>query len=405
MVPTTRRSNGTTATLAAALLALAALLGSAGSAGAVVPPDFRAVRINLNSVASGLTGPVLVTNAHDGSHRLFIVEQRGVIKIWKSGKVLGPAFLDIRSKVKASSEQGLLALAFHPNYKHNHKFYVLYTARGTGDVTVAEFRSSTTNKNRAPATTYRRVLSIRHRTNTNHNGGMLAFGKYNGFLYISVGDGGGGGDVDNHAQSRGSLLGKMLRIDVDATSPGKAYRIPTNNPYAKSTIAKREIWARGLRNPWRFSFDRANGDLWIGDVGQGAWEEVDRATLASGGGRGLNFGWHVMEGDACYQPSSGCVTTGLTTPIAVYDHGTGCAIIGGYVYRGPQAILAGAYLFSDVCSGKIWSIVAAGPKPQTPTEMASTGLGITSFGEGESGTVYVTAQDGHVYRLSAAVRP
>ncbi len=406
MGPSLRRTRRPVAGITAVLLALAALMGSAASTAAVAPPpDFSNVSINLNSIATGLNGPVQVTNAHDGSHRLFIVEQRGVIKVWKSGKVLGPAFLDIRSKVKFSGEEGLLALAFHPDYKHNHKFYVLYTAKGTGDVTVAEFRSSSTNKNHTSTTTYRRLLSIRHRANTNHNGGMLAFGKYNGYLYISVGDGGGAGDVDNHAQSRGSLLGKLLRIDVNGRAPGRAYRIPSNNPYAKSSVARREIWSRGLRNPWRFSFDRATGDLWIGDVGQGAWEEVDRATLASGGGRGLNFGWHVMEGDACYQPSSGCVTTGLTTPIAVYDHGQGCAIIGGYVYRGPQAILTGAYLFSDVCSGTIWSIVAAGPKPQTPTVMASTGLGITSFGEGESGTVYVTAQDGHVYRLSAALRP
>ncbi len=405
MTPVATRSRRALASVAATALALGMLLSSVATAAAVVPTDFSTVSVGLTSVAGGLNGPVQVTNAHDGSHRLFIVEQRGVIKIWRSGKVLAKPFLDMRSKVRFSGEQGLLALAFHPNYKHNHKFYVLFTAKATGDVTVAEFRSSTTNANRTSITTYRRLLTIRHRANTNHNGGMLAFGKKNGLLYISVGDGGGGGDVDNHAQSRTSLLGKLLRIDVDGRSPGKAYKIPPNNPYAKSKVYKREIWSIGLRNPWRFSFDRANGDLWIGDVGQGAWEEVDHARLLGGGGRGLNFGWHVMEGDACYQPASGCVTGGLTMPVAVYDHSQGCAIIGGYVYRGPLALLTGAYLFSDVCSGKIWSIVAAGPNPQTPTEMASTGLGITSFGEGESGTVYVTAQDGHVYRLTAALRP
>ena len=347
--------------------------------------------------------PVLVTNAADGSHRLFVVEQRGVIKVWRSGHGLS-TFLDMRTKVEFSSEQGLLALAFHPNYERNRKFYVLFTEKGTGDVIVAEYKASATNKNKASPTSFRRLLRIGHRVNTNHNGGMLAFGKKNGYLYISVGDGGGGGDTPNNAQTLTSRLGKLLRIDVNG-GPGAwptGSRRTTRTPRARSY--KREIWSRGLRNPWRFSFDRLTGDTWIGDVGQDNWEEVDHATLAGTGGRADNYGWHIIEGNACYQPSSGCDMTGLKLPVAVYDHGMGCAIIGGYVYRGPQTLLQGAYLFSDVCSGKIWSIVAAGPTPQTPTEMADTGLGITSFGEGESGTVYVTAQDGHVYRLTAASR-
>ena len=303
-----------------------------------------------------------------------------------------------------SSEQGLLALAFHPDYEHNRKFYVLFTEKGTGDVIVAEYKASTVDRNKASSSSFRRLLRIGHRDNTNHNGGMLAFGKKNGYLYISVGDGGGGGDTPNNAQNLGSRLGKLLRIDVNGTQTGLAYRIPSNNPWAKSKTAKREIWSYGLRNPWRFSFDRLTGDTWIGDVGQGAWEEVDKAAIAGSGGRAANYGWHIMEGNACYQPSSGCPMTGLQLPVAVYDHGAGCAIIGGYVYRGPETLLRGAYLFSDVCSGTIWSIVAAGPSTQTPTVMANTGLGITSFGEGESGTVYVTAQDGNVYKLTAATR-
>jgi glucose/arabinose dehydrogenase len=402
MTPTTRPSRRWPALLAALALALAAVLGDA-SGSAAAPPDYSNVAIGLTSFMSGLSGPVQVTNAGDGSKRLFVVEQRGVIKVWRAGHGLA-TFLDIRSKVAFGGERGLLALAFHPNYKRNRKFYVLFTEKGTGDVIVAEFKASATNRNRAVASSFRRLLRIGHRTNANHNGGMLAFGTKNGYLYISVGDGGGAGDTPNNAQSRRSRLGKILRIDVNGRTPGLAYRIPKNNPYARSKTYKREIWSRGLRNPWRFSFDRLTGDMWIGDVGQAAWEEVDHALLSGSGGRNANYGWHVMEGNACYQPSSGCVTTGLTMPVAVYDHSQGCAIIGGYVYRGPQAILRGAYLFSDVCSGKIWSIVADGPSGQSPTLMADTGLGITSFGEGESGTVYVTAQNGHVYRLTASSR-
>jgi glucose/arabinose dehydrogenase len=401
MTPTTRRTHRSLAGLTALVLAVAALLGSAGGSAAAVPPDYSNVGIGLTSFMSGLSGPVQVTNAGDGSKRLFVVEQRGVIKVWRSGHGLS-TFLDMRSRVAFGGERGLLALAFHPSFERNRKFYVLFTEKGTGDVIVAEFKASASNRNRAVPSSFRRLLRIGHRAHANHNGGMLAFGTRNGFLYISVGDGGGAGDTANNAQSRKTRLGKILRIDVNGTSSGLAYRIPRNNPYAHSLIYKREIWSRGLRNPWRFSFDRLTGDLWIGDVGQGAWEEIDHATLSGTGGRDANYGWHVMEGNACYQ--TGCDTAGFTMPVAVYDHSQGCAVIGGYVYRGPQAILRGAYLFSDVCSGKIWSIVAAGPSPQTPTLMADTGLGITSFGEGESGTVYITAQNGHVYRLSAFSR-
>jgi glucose/arabinose dehydrogenase len=397
------RSTRAIAPVAALGLALMALLVSTGQALAVVPADYSNVSVGLSSVQGGLNGPVLVTNAGDGSGRLFVVEQRGVIKVFRVGHS-ATTFLDMRSRVELSSERGLLALAFHPSYERNRKFYVLFTEKGTGDVIVAEYKASASNRNKASSSSFRRLLRIGHRVNANHNGGMLAFGKSNGFLYISVGDGGGGGDTPNNAQSLTSRLGKLLRIDVNGRTGSLPYAIPPNNPYASSKVFKREIWSRGLRNPWRFSFDRLTGDTWIGDVGQENWEEVDHATLKGTGGRANNYGWHITEGDVCYNPSSGCDMTGLKAPVTVYDHGMGCAIIGGYVYRGPLTLLKGAYLFSDVCSGKIWSIVAAGPTPQTPTEMADTGLGITSFGEGENGTVYVTAQNGQVYRLSAALR-
>ncbi|MDP9482285.1 MAG: PQQ-dependent sugar dehydrogenase [Chloroflexota bacterium] len=417
MTATSHRASRALAPLMALSLALVALVAGATASAAATsaaapapaparivaapPADYSNVSIGLTSVMSGLNGPILVTNAGDRSRRLFVVEQRGVIKVWRSGRL--SVFLDMRARVELSGEQGLLALAFHPAYERNRKFYVLFTEKGTGDVIVAEYKASTGNRNKASTTSFRRLLRVGHRVNTNHNGGMLAFGS-KGYLYISIGDGGGGGDAPNNAQNRRTLLGKIVRIDVNGRTGRLAYRIPPNNPYATSRTLKREIWSYGLRNPWRFSFDRLNGDLWIGDVGQSAWEEIDRSTRA-GGGRGVNYGWRIMEGNDCFQPSSGCDMTGLQKPIAVYDHAQGCAVIGGYVYRGPLTLLKGAYLFSDVCSGTIWSIVAAGPSPQTPTPMASTGLGITSFGEGESGTVYVTAQDGHVYRLTATARP
>ena len=311
MEPTRRHARRSIAPLAALGLALVALIGLAGSSLAVVPADYSNVVVGLQPFMTGLDGPVLVTNAGDGSRRLFVVEQRGVIKVWRSGHALS-TFLDMRSKVESSSEQGLLALAFHPDYEHNRKFYVLFTEKGTGDVIVAEYKASTVDRNKASSSSFRRLLRIGHRDNTNHNGGMLAFGKKNGYLYISVGDGGGGGDTPNNAQNLGSRLGKLLRIDVNGTQTGLAYRIPSNNPWAKSKTAKREIWSYGLRNPWRFSFDRLTGDTWIGDVGQGAWEEVDKAAIAGSGGRAANYGWHIMEGNACYQPSSGCPTTGFS---------------------------------------------------------------------------------------------
>ena len=255
MAPTKATTARAIAPLTAIGLALAMLIGLAGPSLAVVPPDYSNVSIGLQPFMSGLSGPVQVTNAKDGSRRLFVVEQRGVIKVWSSSHGLA-TFLDMRTKVESSSEQGLLALAFHPDYKHNRKFYVLFTEKGTGDVIVAEYKASTANRNRASTSSFRRLLRIGHRDNTNHNGGMLAFGKKNGYLYISVGDGGGGGDTPNNAQNLQSRLGKLLRIDVNGTQKGLAYRIPANNPWAKSTTKKREIWSYGLRNPWRFSFDR-----------------------------------------------------------------------------------------------------------------------------------------------------
>jgi len=365
--------------------------------------DFSRVEVGLSTAMTGFVDPIFLTNAGDGSRRLFIVEQRGVIKVSKRGQVLPMPFLDLQSRVLSGGERGLLGLAFHPEHATNRKFYLFFTERASDDLIIAEMRASVRNRDRALLGSFRRLLRVPHRRHANHNGGMLAFGE-DGLLYIATGDGGGGGDPDNHAQSRTSRLGKLLRIDVDGRSGGLAYRIPPTNPHATSTTFKREIWSLGLRNPFRFSFDRRTGDLWIGDVGQGRFEEVDRATEASGGGRAVNFGWRLLEGRACFQPASDCNRAGKQAPLTVYDHSEGCAVIGGYVYRGPIAILRGAYLFSDVCSGEIWSVVAKGAARQRKVLMAETDLPISSFGESETGVLFVTALDGNVYRLTATRR-
>jgi len=383
------------ATAVAALL-VAVLLAS----GATPPPTSAAITLGLATVATGIAQPVALANAGDGSGRLFVVEQAGRIRvISKSGTLLGTPFLDIRSRVSCCGEQGLLGLAFHPKYETNGRLYVAYTD-GDGALVVAEHRRLSTNRNRA-STKERRIIRIPHPGYGNHNGGQLAFGP-DGYLYIGTGDGGGGGDPDENGQSRRTLLGKILRIAPNVTSSTPAYRIPSTNPWAKSTTIRREIWSYGLRNPWRFSFDRRTGSLWVADVGQSTWEEVNRALASAGGGRGVNFGWDQYEGRTCFEGP--CTSTGKTFPLAVYAHGTnGCSVTGGYVYRGSRyPVLAGRYVFGDYCSGRIWSVSAGGASRQTQTLLRDTSLAISAFGEGEDGTLYVLDyQGGRVLRISA----
>ena len=373
--------------LAAALLAVALLLPAPPGG----PPNAAAAPVlELEPVVTGLAGPVLVT--HAGDERLFIVEQTGRIRVLSGGNVL--TFLDIEDRVLDGGERGLLGLAFHPQYASNGRFFVFYT-RSDGDLQISEFERSAGDANAAD-TTERELLRIEHSANTNHNGGMLAFGP-DGKLYIGTGDGGGRGDPLGSGQNINSQLGKILRMDVDVASP--ATQPPSDNPFVGIT-GDDLVWSLGLRNPWRFSFDRATGDLWVADVGQGSWEEVNRATAASGHGRGVNFGWNVMEGAHCYNATS-CNQSGLTLPLAEYGHGSGdCSVTGGYVYRGSAApALAGRYLFGDYCSGRIWSVSAGGPATQTPMLLADTSHNITSFGEDAAGHVYVVAHAGAVYRL------
>ena len=364
------------------------------------PRQLPPVSISLKTVMSGLPSPIGVSIA-PGDPRLFVIGQSGKIVIVRDGKAVG-TFLDISARISCCGERGLLGLAFHPKYATNGLFFVRYTDPA-GDLRVSEFRVGA-SPDRADAASERILLTIPHPNFANHNGGRIEFGP-DGYLYIGTGDGGSGGDPNNHGQSLATLLGKMLRIDVDHASGGKPYAIPETNPFVGRSDALPEIFAYGLRNPYSFSFDRLTGDLWIGDVGQDLWEEVDRATAASGGGLGLDYGWSVMEGNHCYKPSSDCIKGGLSLPLAEYNHGAndsiGCAIIGGYVYRGTtHPELEGRYFFGDECSGHIWDVTAAGPATQAPQLLLSSKVNIDGWGQDSSGELYVVASNGTLYQLA-----
>jgi glucose/arabinose dehydrogenase len=341
----------------------------------------------LQQVALGYNAPVVVTGARDGSGRLFVVEQQGRILI-----VGGGVFLDISTLVDSSSnEQGLLGLAFHPDFANNGYFYVNYThdpAGSTPDVTrVSRFQVSVGDPNSADSSSEKILLSF-DQTAPNHNGGDLHFGP-DGYLYIATGDGGGVEDPNDHGQSLDILLGKILRIDVDTGNP---YEIPQDNPFVGNGDARDEIWAYGLRNPWRFSFDRLNGDLFIGDVGQQAREEIDLQRASSGGGE--NYGWSCMEGDlgVNFNPCDG---EPLTAPILVYGHDPECSVTGGFLYRGNIGGLHGRYVFADYCSGVIWFANESSGVWSTEVFQDTT-MNISSFGEDDDGELYVLDHNGGV---------
>jgi glucose/arabinose dehydrogenase len=363
----------------------------APAATAPAAPNDPAAAIALQLVTKDLNQPVYVTHAGDGSGRLFVVEKAGTIALLRDGKPAAAPFLDITSLVNSDgNEQGLLGLAFHPQYAKNGRFFVYYTARN-GDDTLARYQVSGDPDHADPATGT--VLFAVPDPAPNHNGGMLAFGP-DGYLYAGLGDGGSAGDPWDNGQSRNALLGKLLRLDVDN---GEPYSIPADNPWPSSADARGEIWAYGLRNPWRFSFDRANGDLYIGDVGQNAYEEID--VQRAGGKGGLNYGWNTREGLHCYRSQS-CDTAGFVDPVAEYDHGEGCSITGGYVYRGKAfPSLQGRYIFGDYCSGTIWSLQENGGAWER-RKLLDSRLSISSFGEDEAGELYLTSlgEDG-LYRV------
>ena len=365
-------------------------------------------KISFQEVASGLTNPVFIANSGDGSGRVFIVEQTGTVRILKNGILLGAPFLDIHSLVKTGSEQGLLALAFHPSYSTNGIFFVAYTAPRSGDangsnLVLEKFSVSASNPDLANPASGVILLTISHPLNSNHNGGTLAFGA-DGYLYWSTGDGGSGGDPSNNAQQLNNLLGKVLRINVDSGSP---YGIPTSNPFYSNVDpnVKKEIWAYGLRNPWRFSFDRLTHDLYIGDVGQSIREEVDFQPAGSIGGE--NYGWRVMEGSGCYNPSSGCNQIGKTLPAAEYNHTLGCSITGGYVYRGSNfPALNGYYFYGDFCSGRLFSLYNDPTLGWISGQLVDTPYNLSTFGEDEQGELYLADYGtGKIYNLQYQVPP
>jgi glucose/arabinose dehydrogenase len=349
--------------------------------------------VSLQPIATGLDQPVALT--HAGDTRLFITEQTGTIRIYDALGLRATPFLDIRSIVLSNGERGLLSVAFHPRYRDNGFFYVYYTNRN-GDNNLARYQV-TSDPDRADPASGTILLTIPHPSFANHNGGQLQFGP-DGFLYIGTGDGGSGGDPNNNAQNLNQLLGKILRIDVDHGLP---YTIPPSNPFATRPGARGEIWAYGVRNPWRFSFDRVTGDLWIGDVGQDAFEEVDFQPATSIGGE--NYGWRKMEGKHCYNPSSNCVDAGVVLPLLEYSHSGGaCSISGGYRYRGTQIpSLQGSYLYGDYCTGTISKASQSGTSWVSTTLFATT-IRISAFGEDISGELYVMdVAKGIVYRIAA----
>ncbi len=372
------------------VIVLLLLASSVSAQDAITPPS--ADDFQLVEVATGFNRPLYVTGAGDGSGRLFVVEQYGAIRIFADGKVLEQPFLDIEARLTSQgNEQGLLGLAFHPNYAENGYFYVNYSAANDGDTIVARYSVSADDPNVAdPAS---EVLLLRvDQPFENHNGGHLLFGP-DGYLYIGMGDGGSQGDPFGNGQNTHALLAKLLRIDVDG---GEPYGIPADNPFADGVNGAPEVWAYGLRNPWRFTFDRETGDLYVGDVGQNTYEEVN---FVPAGVSGVNFGWNIYEG---LHPYSGqALPANAVLPFAEYAHNEGSSVTGGYVYRGslvPE--LQGIYLFADFSSGRLWYAYrdAAGDW-QHDILMRGTNQAISSFGEDDDGELYITSFTGSLLRF------
>jgi glucose/arabinose dehydrogenase len=368
--------------------------------------------IQLEQVASGLTQPTTVTNAGDGSGRIFIVQQTGQIRILSGGTLLPTPFLDISALVSGGGERGLLGLAFHPDYATNGFFYVDYTDHA-GNIVVARYEVSAADPNVADPDSAQTVLTQAH-PDTSHNGGQLAFGP-DGYLYISLGDGGCCGDPEGNGQNLETWLGKILRVDINGDDfpgdPNRNYAVPPDNPFV-GIAGLDEIWAYGMRNPWRCSFDRATGDLFIADVGESTWEEINFQPAASAGAE--NYGWNVLEGMHCFHdvPPGSCddfLNGGSTLPVLEYHHSICCSETGGYRYRGqlyPQ--LAGIYFYGDLCSGRIWGATRQDNGTWESEELLVTGFNITTFGEDEAAEIYVVEYNADLsalYRIVGGPTP
>ena len=409
--------------MAALVVAIAALVEVAANAGRrvdfhgpterpsaterVSPAAFDPARvvITLEPFVDGLVAPLAIVNAGDGSGRLFVAEQGGKVRLVRDGRLTTAPFLDVSDEVASGGERGLLGIAFHPGFPSDPRVFVDYTDR-SGNTQVSSFRVAADDPDRVDAASEVRILHV-DQPFANHNGGALVFDP-SGSLLISLGDGGSGGDPNGNGQSLTTLLGKVLRIDVDHgadLATRRAYGIPADNPFVTGGAGTRpEIWLVGLRNPWRMSIDRATGDLWIGDVGQDAWEEIDVQRATAPGG--TNFGWNRMEGTHCFRPADRCQDPALALPISDYGHDLGCTVIGGFVDRGRATpALAGGYVFGDYCSGRIWAIDPAGRQYQAPVLVADTRRNLSAFGEDESGDLFAAdITGGAVLRLAAAGR-
>ncbi len=354
------------------------------------PPAVAELSIALEPWATDLSQPVFAVHSGDGSGRVFVLEQAGrIVALAADGSRLG-TFLDIRDRVGSNaSEQGLLGLAFDPAFAANGRLFVHYTDKD-GDTVLARFMANAKRSAADPAS--EATLLTARQPADNHNGGMIAFGP-DGYLYFGLGDGGGANDRYKNGQDLGTILGAVLRLDVS----GDSAVVPADNPFLAQEAARPEIWAYGLRNPWRFSFDRLTGDLWIADVGQGDWEEINVQPASSLGGE--NYGWPIMEGKRCFQ-SDTCRQNGLTLPVAEYSHDLGCSVTGGFVYRGPaQAALQGVYFYGDYCTGRIWGLAPAAGNTWQSVELLHSDAQISSFGETEAGELLVVDYAGKLFRL------
>ncbi|MEX1170111.1 MAG: PQQ-dependent sugar dehydrogenase [Chloroflexota bacterium] len=399
-VPTTAGASPTTAGASPTTAEPSESPTTAIPAATSAPFDPTGVSLDVEVVTDRLDQPVDVAVPDDGSGRVFVAERPGRIRVVRDGVVDDEPFLDIRERIASGGERGLLGLAFHPDFPDDPRFFVDYTDVN-GDTVMAEYRQDESDPAVGDPDSERVLLHI-DQPYPNHNGGAVVFGS-DGMLYVAMGDGGSGGDPHGNGQRLDTLLGKILRIDVD--DPGderRGYGIPNDNPYLDAPEAMPEIWLTGLRNPWRIRFDEATGDLWIGDVGQGAWEEIDVAPAGVGA---LNFGWNRMEGFECFEPREGCDEAGLTMPVAAYGHDLGCAVIGGVVIRDPhQPLLNGGYLFSDSCSGNLWLLDPARDERHEPTLVTNSGESISSIALGADGTVLATALGGKLVRITGAAR-
>ena len=362
------------------------------------PPSLEPGSYTVEAAFPNLSfnNPLDLQHPGDGSGRLFVVEQGGLIKVFENDAAASDAsvFLDIQNQIATGGERGLLGLTFHPNFESNGFFYVNYTAPNPLRTVISRFKVPLNNGDQADASSETIILTY-DQPFGNHNGGQIRFGP-DGYLYIAAGDGGGGGDPQGNAQNRSTLLGNILRIDVDDSGNGNNYAIPADNPFFENDQGYREeIFAYGLRNPFRFSFDSETGDLWAGDVGQNEFEEIDIIE------NGNNYGWNITEGNECYNANT-CDRSGLTAPVFAYDHSNNDrSVTGGFVYRGEQLDgLSGYYIYADFISGRIWALNTSNTQNPENTLLVESDLAISSFGVDANNELYITAFDGSIYRLA-----